>query len=118
MKIELLSHHVRPVHPHCEAGVFDGWKRAGIQPTMREIQRKITPRLKENGFSFLRKKPKQKKLFERSLLVAYRAYLDGDYQEIPDFDPKTGKHNKGYLCRACPNWEESCRHKTRVKPKI
>ena len=117
-KKELLSHHVRLVHPVCESGVFDGWKEAGIQPTMRDIQKRITPRLINEGYSFLRRNRKQKHGFERRLLESYRAYLAGDYQEIPDFDLETGKHNKDYLCGACPNWEKSCRHKTRVKPKI
>jgi len=85
---------------------------------MKDIQRRITPGLIKKGYGFLRKNRRQRHDFEKRLLKSYSAYLAGDYQEIPDFDPKTGKHNKDYLCEACPNWEKSCRHKTRVKPKI
>lgn len=117
-KIELLHHHVQPDHPAYEYGVFDAWQYADLKPTMREVQKRVIPQLKmkkdTNGdllYSFLSKNPKQKHEFEKRFLESYQAFLNGEYNEIPDFDPKTGMHNKDHLCEACPNWQELCQYK-------
>jgi len=124
MTIELLKHHVRFSHPSQEFGVFDGWQEKGLGPTIKDVQHRVTPRLKlerdSSGkllYPFLSNNPKQKHAFEKRFLESYKAYLDGDYVVIPDYDPKTGAHNKDYLCEACPNWQTRCQYKTKF-PRI
>jgi hypothetical protein len=118
MTIELLHHHVRPDDHSREYGVFDGWQYAGLKPTMKEVQKRVIPQLKqeidwsgEKVYPFLSNNPKQKHEFEKRFLECYQAYLNGEYIEIPDFDPKTGMHNKGHLCGACPKWQILCQYK-------
>ena len=86
---------------------------------MKAVQKRVTPILKrvvdEAGksiYGFL-KNPKQKHEFEKRFLECYQAFLNGDYVEIPDFDPVTGSHNKDYFCHACPTWQVLCQYKNR-----
>lgn len=115
MPIELLTHHVKSTRPERERGVFDEWEEWGLEPTMKAIQKNVIPRLitkvYKNGksvYPFLTKNPKQKHEFTKRFLECYKVFLTGNYVEIPDYDPATGRHNKGHLCCACPTWESLC----------
>ena len=117
MAIELLSHHVKPRHPALEYGVFDGWKDAGLEPTMKAVEKRVIPRLKEVIFEdgryvypFLRSNPKEKHEFIKRWQECYQAYLVKDFVEIPEYNLKTGKRNKDWLCAACPTWKSFCRN--------
>ena len=65
-------------------------------------------------YPFLRNNPGERHEFIKRWLECYRVYIEGDFEEIPDFDPKTGKHNQDYLCLKCPNWDQLCSSK-RIK---
>ena len=118
MRIELLAHHLSPVRQTDEFGVFDAWEEIGLSPTMKDVQQRVIPRLKRligrDGipiYPFLRNNPGERHEFIKRWLECYRVYIEGDFEEIPDFDPKTGKHNQDYLCLKCPNWDQLCSSK-------
>lgn len=116
MPIELLWHHVAPVGElEFWVGVFSGWAERGLRPTMKEFQQIVLPRLKlekdKDGkpvYGFLTHNRTQRHKFSKRWVECYQAYLNKDYVEIPDYDPKTGMQNKDYLCEECPNWKDRC----------
>lgn len=119
MSIELLTHHVRPQYPTLEFGVFDWWKWLDLEPTLEAIQQKVIPDLKKaldvTGkplYPFLTKNLQQRNMFEKRWLECYRAFLEGNYVEIPDYDLNSLKHNKDHLCAVCPNWLDKCQFET------
>jgi hypothetical protein len=48
MTIDLLRHHVRPVYAWQETGVFDGWEKNGLQPTMKDVQHQVISKMKNS----------------------------------------------------------------------
>jgi len=117
MPIKLLYHHVKPIHPWRESGVFDGWADLGLLPTFGEVHRRVIPKLKDlrdrDGkptYPFLTKNRRVRREFENAWLECYQEFLTGDFNIIPDFDPETGRANKDHLCERCPNWEMRCQN--------